>query len=158
MYVMGNQRARVAMTPDEVAEFLEKGGNLQLALYGPDGYPDITPMWYVLDDDVIWMRTYAKSQKVVNARRDPRACALIETGARYLELRGVQITGDITVSEDVKRICWVAARLLVKYEGVDPEQIPALEAAYRDKAPKQVAMSLPLNRIVSWDHSKMGQS
>jgi hypothetical protein len=51
----------------------------------------------------------------------------------------------------------VAARLLVKYEGVDPEHIPALEQAYREKAPKQVALSLSLDRIVSWDHAKMAQ-
>lgn len=143
------------MTDDEVQEFLQTGGNLQLALYGPDGYPDITAMWYVVDDGIIWMRTYARSQKVVNARRDPRACALIETGARYLELRGVQVTGDLQISEDINRICWVAARLMVKYEGVDPEHIPALESAYREKAPKQVAMSLPLERVVSWDHRKL---
>jgi hypothetical protein len=38
---------------------------------------------------------------------------------------------------------------------VDPEHIPALETAYRDRAPKQVALSLSLDRIVSWDHRKM---
>lgn len=152
---MAKARSEIAMSPSEIEEFLAGGGNLQLALYGPDGYPDITPMWYVLDDGVIWMRTYAKSQKVLNARRDPRACALVETGAKYVELRGVQVTGDLQVHDDVERICWVAARLMVKYEGVDPEHIPALEQAYAERAPKQVAMSLSTERIVSWDHRKM---
>lgn len=158
MYVMGNQREQIAMDPQEVQQFLEAGGNIQLALNGPDGYPDITPMWFVLDADRIWMRTYGKSQKVINAQRDPRACALLETGARYTELRGVQITGELTLSKDVERICWVAARLMVKYEGVDPQNIPALEQAYAERAPKQVAMSLPLQRVVSWDHRKLAQS
>lgn len=152
---MAKQRSEIAMSDDEVRSFLTGGGNVQLALYGPDGYPDITPMWYVIDDDMLWMRTYAKSQKVANARRDPRCCALIETGARYVELRGVQITGDLQISDDVDRICWVAARLMVKYEGVAAEHIPALEAAYRERAPKQVALGLPLDRIVSWDHRKV---
>lgn len=145
------------MSADEISAFLGEGGILQFALYGPDGYPDITPMWYVVDGDTLWMRTYGKSQKVVNARRDPRCCALVETGDRYLELRGVQITGDVEVSDDVDRICWVAARLMVKYEGVDAEHLPALEAAYRERAPKQVALGLSLSRIVSWDHRKMAQ-
>lgn len=157
MGLMGKQRGEIAMADDEVREFLSAAGNLLVALYGPDGYPDITPMWFVLGDDRIWMRTYARSQKVLNARRDPRCCALLETGQRYLELRGVQITGDLELLDDLDRICWVAARLLVRYEGVDPEHIPALEAAYRDKAPKQVAMSLPLDRVVSWDHRKLSQ-
>jgi len=154
---MSNKRSEIAMTEQEVRAFLDAGGNIQIALNGPDGYPDITPMWYVVDGDRIWMRTYASSQKVHNARRDPRCCALLETGARYLELRGVQITGDLVISDDLDRICWVAARLMVKYEGVDSEHIPALEAAYREKAPKQVAMSLPLDRVVSWDHRKLAQ-
>lgn len=143
------------MSADEVHDFLAAGGTVQVALHGPDGYPDITPMWFVIDDQTLWMRTYGKSQKVLNARRDPRACALIETGDRYLELRGVQITGDLEIVDDVDRICWVAARLMVKYEGVAAEHIPALEVAYRDRASKQVALGLPLDRIVSWDHRKM---
>ena len=152
---MASQREQIAMSADEIASFLEQGGTVQVALYGPDGYPDITPMWYVVDGDMLWMRTYGKSQKVVNARRDPRCCVLIETGDKYLELRGVQVTGDLRISEDVERICWVAARLMVKYEGVDAEHIPALEAAYAERAPKQVALGLPLARIVSWDHRKL---
>lgn len=152
---MGNKRSEIAMSPDEIADVLDTGKTVQLALYGPDGYPDITPMWYVVDDGVLWMRTYGKSQKVVNARRDPRCCALIETGDRYLELRGVQVTGDLVLSQDLERICWVAARLMVKYEGVDAEHIPALEAAYAERAPKQVALGLSLDRLVSWDHRKL---
>jgi PPOX class probable F420-dependent enzyme len=155
MDLMANKRSEIAMSDEEIRAFLGSGGNIQIALYGPDGYPDITPMWFVVDGDRLWMRTYGKSQKVVNARRDPRCCALLETGERYLELRGVQVTGDLELSDDLDRICWVAARLMVKYEGVDPQHIPALEAAYREKAPKQVAMSLSLARIVSWDHRKL---
>ena len=157
MVLMAKKRSDVAMTAAEIEEFLSTGGTVQVALYGPDGYPDITPMWYVVDEGMLWMRTYGKSQKVVNARRDPRCCALIETGDSYLALRGVQITGDVVVSEDVERICWVAARLMVKYEGVEAEHIPALEAAYAPRAPKQVALGLPLERLVSWDHRKLAE-
>lgn len=153
--VMASQREQIAMSSDEISDFLEQGGTVQVALYGPDGYPDITPMWYVIDGDMLWMRTYGKSKKVINARRDPRCCVLIETGDKYLELRGVQVTGDLQVSDDVDRICWVAARLMVKYEGVDAGHIPALEAAYAERAPKQVALGLSLERIVSWDHRKL---
>ena len=152
---MANKRGEIAMSSGEIQDFLESGKTVQVALYGPDGYPDITPMWYVVDESVLWMRTYGKSQKVVNARRDPRCCALIETGDRYLELRGVQVTGDLVVSDDVDRICWIAARLMVKYEGVEAEHIPALEAAYAERAPKQVALGLSQDRLVTWDHRKL---
>lgn len=156
MGAMSNRRSEIAMTAAEVHGFLSTGRTLQVALNGPDGFPDITPMWYVVDGETVWMRTYRKSQKVINARRDPRCCAVVEGGDRYLELRGVQVTGNLLITEDVDRICWVAARLMIKYEGVAAEHLPALEAAYRPRAPKQVALALPLEHIVSWDHSRLG--
>ena len=48
------------------------------------------PLWYVLRDGEIWVYTYAKSQKVRNLERDPKATLLIETGREYAELRGVR--------------------------------------------------------------------
>lgn len=143
------------MTADEVAEFLTHGGTIMLALHGPDGYPDLVPMWFLFEDGAIWMRTYGKSQKVVNARRDPRCSVLVEQGDHYAELRGVQITGDLELVDDVDRICEIAAGLTIKYEGVDPVHRDALMTAYLPRAPKQVAMRLPIDRLVSWDHRKL---
>lgn len=34
-----------------------------------------------------WVWTYAKSQKIKNLERDPRATLLVETGHEYSELR-----------------------------------------------------------------------
>lgn len=155
---MTNQRKDIAMSDVEIAEFLAEGRTLQVAFNGPDGYPDIVPMWFIYDGTTIWMRTYARSQKAVNARRDPRCCAVVEVGDRYPQLRGVQVTGRVIVSDDIDRICWVAARLLVKYEGVEAQHLPDLERAYRDQAPKQVAFELRPESIASWDHRKMSTS
>ncbi|MEZ5115546.1 MAG: TIGR03618 family F420-dependent PPOX class oxidoreductase [Candidatus Nanopelagicales bacterium] len=152
---MANERADIAMTEDEVRGFLAAGRTLVLVTIGPDGVPDPVPMWFVLDDDGdVWMRTYAASQKVVNLRRDPRVAVLVETGDRYVELRGVQVTGRIELVDDVDRICAVFADLMVKYEGVDPAHRAAVMEGYRAKAAKQVALRLVPERVVSWDHRK----
>ena len=82
---MPNDRATIALTPDEVAEFLGSARTMVLVTLGPDGVPDPVPMWFVTDDDgAVWMRTYAKSQKVRNLERDPRFSALVESGERYV--------------------------------------------------------------------------
>lgn len=143
------------MSPDEVQEFLARARTIILTTIGPDGVPDPVAMWFVVRDGDIWMRTYAKSQKVTNARRDPRVAVLVETGERYAELRGAQISGRMELSEDIDVICEIAAALLVKYEGLDPEHVPAAMEAYRPTAPKQVAMRLVPERTVSWDHAKL---
>ena len=143
------------MGPDEVRAFLEDARTMILTTIGPDGVPDPVAMWFVILDGEVWMRTYAKSQKVANARRDPRVAVLVEDGERYAELRGVQMSGRLELSDDLDLICDIAAALLVKYEGLDPEHVPAAREAYRLTAAKQVAMRLMPERTVSWDHAKL---
>lgn len=146
------------MDPDEVRAFITEARTVVLCTTGPDGLPDPVPMWFVVHDDVLWMRTYAKSQKVRNLQRAPHAALLIEAGERYQELRGVQFTGPVIVDHDVDRICTVFAELMVKYEGLDPQFIDDTITAYRPTAAKQVALGCPWSsaqwRMVSWDHRK----
>ena len=153
---MAGQRAAITMDEAEIADFLAQARTAIVTTIGPDGVPDPVPMWFVVEDDTIWMRTYAKSQKVRNLERDPRAAILIESGERYVELRGVQFTGAVRVDRDVERICRVFAELMVKYEGLDPALIADVASAYRDTAVKQVALACDWRtwRIASWDHRK----
>jgi PPOX class probable F420-dependent enzyme len=150
-----HDRAAIALSREEVDDLLRATRTLVLVTNGPDGVPDPVPMWFVIDDDgTVWMRTYAKSQKVLNLERDPRFAALVETGDRYVELRGAQLSGTVAVLDDLDRICAVFADLMVKYEGLDPAHVDSVRTAYRDRAPKQRALRLDVTRVVSWDHAK----
>lgn len=150
-----SRRDEIAMTEDEVRAYLADARTMILSTIGPDGVPDPVAMWFVLRDGQIWMRTYAKSQKVANMRRDPRVATLVESGDRYAALKGVQISGRMEISDDIDIICDIAAALLVKYEGLDPQYVDATRQAYRPTAAKQVAMRLVPERTVSWDHAKL---
>lgn len=152
---MAHHRAAIAMTPEEITAFLAAGRVLVLVTTGPDGVGDPVPMWYELDaDGRICMRTYARSQKVCNLRRDPRFSALVEAGTRYGELRGVQLTGRVELIDDQDWIADVYVRLLVKYEGLNPRHALAVRAAAHERAAKQVGIRLLPDRVVSWDHAK----
>src|SRR5262245_9983834 len=153
---MPSRRAEIAMTAAEVVGFLDRGRTLVLVTRGPDGLPDPVPMWYVLDPTgAVRMRTYAASQKVANLRRDPRVACLVCDGERYAELRGVQLTGRIELVEDPEWIAEVMTELMVKYEGLAAEHVPAARVAARERAGKQVGMLLHVDRSVSWDHAKL---
>jgi PPOX class probable F420-dependent enzyme len=152
---VANERASIALSEDEVSALLRAARTMVLVTNGPDGVPDPVPMWFVVDHEgVVWMRTYAASQKVRNLERDPRFAALVETGDTYLELRGAQLSGTVALVDDVERICAVFAELMVKYEGLDPVHVPDVKAAYAVRAPKQRALRLDVTRVVSWDHAK----
>ena len=77
---------------------------MQVATNGPRGWPHVMPLWYVVRDGEIWIWTYAKSQKVKNLERDPRATLLVEAGTEYLELRGVQIEAEAELIRDTDRV------------------------------------------------------
>ena len=150
---MPNRRAEIQLTPDEQTEMLDSARTAILVTIGPDGVPDPTAMWFVLDGGQIVMRTYAKSQKVRNIERDPRVAVLIEDGETYDTLRGLQLTGRVALSRDADEVLDVVEGLARKYQGVDGLDRESL----RDYASKQAVLRLEVDRLVSWDHSKLAQ-
>ncbi len=151
-----NVRQQIAMSPAETAAYLAAGRTIVLVTMGADGLPDPVPMWYVVDaDGRVRMRTYAKSLKVANLRRDPRVSCLVEDGDRYFELRGVQLTGRIEVVEDPDWIADLIVALATKYEGLEPAHAEAVRDSARNRAAKLVGLLLHVDHTVSWDHGKL---
>jgi PPOX class probable F420-dependent enzyme len=147
---VANRRAAIALSPEEVSTYLASAKTAVLVTIGPDGVGDPVGMWFVMDGDDLVMRTYAKSQKVRNLERDPRVSVLVEDGETYQTLRGVQLTGQITLSRDVDAVLDVVAGLAAKYDGVTDLDRESL----RDYAAKQTVLRLRPEQVVSWDHRK----
>ena len=113
-------------------------------------------MWFTVRDGEIWVWTYAKSQKVRNLERDPRATLLVETGTEYVELRGVQIEAEAELIRDPRRVFGFGKELTVRYaEGIDSIEGDAA-AALQAQAAKRVAIRFRPVRVASWDHRKLG--
>jgi PPOX class probable F420-dependent enzyme len=153
---MPSRRDQIKLTDDEQRELIENERIAVVSSLGPRGWPHVMPLWYVPRDGEIWIWTYAKSQKVKNLERDPRATLLIETGLEYGELRGVQIEAEAEIIRDVDRIVDYAKEMTVRYsQGIQSVEGDA-EAALRAQAPKRVAIHFHPQRITSWDHRKLG--
>src|ERR1700745_2712528 len=99
-----SRRDQIQMTDAEVAAFLQEQRTVVCATTGLHGWPHLMPLWYVVRDGEIWAWTYAKSQKVRNLERDPRATLQIEDGEQYQELRGVMIEAGTVIHRDVKEV------------------------------------------------------
>ena len=145
------------MTPDEVTAFLAEPRTAVLSTLERDGSPHAAAMWFVPHPDRILMWTYAKSQKAVNLNRDPRCALHVEDGLGYNELRGVLIQGEAQVIEDFGTILEIGTALYERYTlpatGVGADQI---SAELERQARKRVGIALPMARIASWDHRKLG--
>ena len=81
------------MSPDERATFFEASRTLIVTSLGKNGNAHSAPMWYFVEDGKIVFRSFTKSQKIVNLRRDPRITVLVETGLAYAELQAVMTQG-----------------------------------------------------------------
>jgi len=148
-----SRRDQIRLTPDEQAALLTEQLTVICTTRGVRGWPHVMPLWYVVRDGELWAWTYARSQKVRNLERDPRATLQIETGATYDQLRGVMIEAGTELHRDPEAVSDLGAELLARYS--DGAITPEIEAAVAVQAPKRVAMRFVPERTVSWDHRKL---
>ena len=150
------RRAEIQLSPDEQRELLDSERIVVVSTLGPRGWPHSMPLWYVLREGEIWIYTYAKSQKVRNLERDPRATLLVETGHEYGELRGVEIEAEAEIHRELDAVYGLARELTSRYSG----DIASLEGdaaeALRAQARKRVAVRFEPRRVATWDHRKLG--
>jgi PPOX class probable F420-dependent enzyme len=147
-----SRRDLIKMTAEEADAFLAEEKTVTCATNGRHGFPHLMPLWYVLRDGRIWAWTYAKSQKVKNLERDPRATLQIETGLDYAELRGVMLRCEVTIHRDVDVVTDFAMELVERYAG----GAEGTREAFAKQAPKRVALEFVERDRVTWDHRKLG--
>ena len=152
---MPSRRDQIKLTPGEVAEFLATERVADVASFGPDGWPHLIALWYVMRGTDPWVWTYAKSQKVKNLERNDRATALVESGSEYAELKGVMLKTRAHIERDTEKVLDFAGELFAKYQGADPASDDMREAL-RGQAAKRVAIRFEVVETVSWDHAKLG--
>ena len=145
-------RDRIRMDTAELARFLHEERTVTCATVGRDGLPHLMPLWYVVRGDTeIWAWTYAKSQKVRNLERDPRATLQVEAGERYEELRGAMLRTEATIHRDHDTVLALGMEIMLRY-GDDPGE--AARRGVVGQVPKRVALQFRAHEVVSWDHRK----
>lgn len=148
-----NQRASIVLSDEEIDHLLRSSRTMTMATVGPSGHPHLVAMWYAVVDGAPCFETKAKSQKVVNLRRDPTISCLIEDGDVYEELRGVAFEGRGEVIDDADFLWRVGVSVFERYYGDYSEPMrPYVEAMLN----KRVAVRVDVERVRSWDHRKLG--
>jgi len=152
-------RKDITMSPDELRSFLEEGRTLLVASLHRDGRPHLVPMWYVMEDGKVVYRSFTRSQKIVNLRRDPRLSVLVERGEAYAELQGVMIEGHARLIDDPAYVLALYGKMAAKYAMVGPEpkvlSPEELESAFGRYASKNTAVVVEPVRVTTWDHTKL---
>lgn len=146
-----SRRDTIRMTDDEVLAFLGEERTVVCATIGPKGWPHLMPLWYVVRGAEIWAWTYAKSQKVKNLERDPRATLQVEAGETYDQLRGVMFETETVIHADTPFVQAFGEELFERYMGNAASEMVAAQA------PKRVALQFVERTRATWDHRKLDQ-
>jgi PPOX class probable F420-dependent enzyme len=150
-----SRRAEIRLSAEEQRELIASERIVVVSTIGPRGWPHSMPLWYVPRNGELWIYTYAKSQKVRNLERDPRATLLVETGHEYGELRGVEIEAEAEIHREHGVVFELAKELTARY--ADGAQVDEAAAdALRAQAKKRVAIRFQARRVATWDHRKLG--
>ncbi len=151
---MPSRRELIRMSDDEIDDFLHGRRTMNVATFNHDDTIHLVAMWYGFYEGKLAFETFAKSQKVLNAQRDPRITILIEDGDQYEELRGVEIVGKARVVEDPAEVMEIARDVVRRYIEIEkPEDVDGVAAAM---ANKRFGIVIEPERVVSWDHTKLG--
>jgi PPOX class probable F420-dependent enzyme len=107
-----------AVLSEKAREFLRGRHFAALATINKDGTPQLTAMWYLLEDDTIVMNTKIKRIKERNMRRDPRISVCILEGYSY-----VTASGRVEMIDDPEIAQKDIYRLAVRYNGEEEAQL-----------------------------------
>ena len=142
------------MDHQEALAFLDAQRTVVCATNGREGRPHLMPLWYVVRDGRLWSWTYAKSQKVRNLERDPRATLQVEAGVEYEALRGVMLETDATVHRETEDVAALGVEIFTRYTG--GELADDVRKMVLTQAAKRVALEFVERARVTWDHRKLG--
>jgi PPOX class probable F420-dependent enzyme len=148
------QRSQVAMSPEEIDAFIAEKHTLSIATVNRDGSIHMVAMWYGFLEGCVAIESKAKAQKVLNLRRNPHCTVMVEDGQKYEELRGVTFVGKGEIVDDPDRMFTLGISVFERYMGASYTEAmkPAVEAMLH----KRVVVKLNVDKVVSWDHRKLG--
>jgi PPOX class probable F420-dependent enzyme len=144
---------RIAMSTEELDEFLSSERTCRVATVGGDGSPHVAPLWFVWDGEVLWLNSIVKSQRWTDLARDPRVSIVVDAGEGYGELRGVEILGKVEPVGEVPRTGAVDDPLL---DGVEQQFADKYAGGQVGRDGRHAWLRIRPDKVVSWDFRKLG--
>lgn len=95
-----SDQAQTSIPPEALA-FLQGHRRIFVLTRRKDGAPTIHPMTGEWRDNALYVNTYRKSQKVLNAQRDPRIAYLVTSDDADVPFGAVNVRGTASIVESV---------------------------------------------------------
>ncbi len=142
--------AALHMSPEQIEAFLAASRHAVVAVLRRDGTPQLSPIWYLCENDRLYFSIFVESAKYRQLRRDPRIALCIDGG--HPDARAVMIYGTAELIEDEgpwrEDLEW---RILLRYH-----ESEAQARRYREEIAEQGRGALVVvtpERIVGRDYN-----
>jgi PPOX class probable F420-dependent enzyme len=133
------------MTAEEWKAFVMVGTRTgKLATVRADGRANVVPIWFVLDDDGVFvLTTGASSAKAKAMRRDPRVSLLVDDEEPPFAF--VLVRGTAELSTDAGQLLTWATRIGRRYMGADRAE----EFGRRNAAAEELLVRIVPDQVIS---------
>lgn len=80
---------RLEMTAEELDGFLTSERVIRIATVGDDGWPAVTPLWFVWHDGDFWVWTLTRAKRTRRFEQGTKVAYAVDAGIEYAQLQGV---------------------------------------------------------------------
>jgi len=140
------------LTEEQTVEFLtDKKLNLLLGTVGKNSDPFIHPVWFLYENEKLYVETSKTSKKVQNIQQKNMVYFCIDD--ENLPYRGVRGKALVKISTDIEDNIPIAERIMVKYTG-DLENKVAKMLMDGVRAGQSAILEISPEYYSTWDHSE----
>ena len=144
---------RNALTPEEREEFLSRKLVARMATQRGDGWPHVTPIWYVWEGGRFLLSLGNSRRHLANLRRDPHVTMCVDIDPRVDDPtktpRSVVCFGLAELIEEGSLVREVTEKMEMRYLGAVP---PEFEEALWFEG--RTVVVIEPRRWLAWDQSK----
>ena len=144
---------RNALTVEEREEFLLRKLVARLATQREDGWPHVTPIWYVWEGGRFHLSLGNSRRHLANLRRDPHVTMCVDIDPRVEDPtktpRSVVCFGLAELIEEEKAVREITEKMELRYLGAIPPQFE--EALWFEG---RTAVVITAVRWLAWDQGK----
>ena len=145
----------VRLDEAEIRDFLNFSHTGILATLRASGAPAIVPLWFVVIDGDVYLRTLRSSAKAKHMLSDPRVSFLVESGKAWSELKAVVLHGEVEEIDSPEMTARIDDALAAKYADFLMPGNTSARTREHYAASRIYVRIVPKQRTVTWDNAKV---
>lgn len=149
------------MEPDEYRKLYYHNCYCEMAHINKHGFPIVTPMFYVIKDELVYMSSVQKyRKKVLDLEANPKISVSIHNdGSNANKQKAILIIGHAEVSRDQDLMVDIHWKIIDKYWWALKGNEEMRQAAFKGvHTPNRAIIKVVPEKVMSWDFGKMVQN